>query len=314
MQWAYKIPVTAPCLKSFKWKIRVKSVWRSCNLNLASGYLRLDPCSECKISPLSLPLVCVRSDMAEQRLCQGHVAGGSEPSPTGWGVCGSGHTGQRTPAVAPTGRYIRFCVSVCVQWGLSVRDSCCVPEWRWGREKKTAVCVCVTVPSPLLSLRCLPISRCAEASVRVHRGCRVHGHLPCRLVRGQRLPSDPSNQICLYVDTQIYTNVNLSCSDSLTQSLIDSFCRPEAEEDSSGPARETVRSTTLNKLKVKLTLDFVSKTGAVSVFYILLMGDSSVCMEVSKKMTLFLSWCITLYDYFQIEIPHGVTFLCFSPD
>lgn len=58
IQWAYKIPVTAPCLKSFKWKIRVKSVWRSCNLNLASGYLRLDPCSECKISPLSSPRVC----------------------------------------------------------------------------------------------------------------------------------------------------------------------------------------------------------------------------------------------------------------
>lgn len=158
-----------------------------------------------------------------------------------------------------------------------------------GVEKKTAVCICVTVPSPLLSLRCLPISRCAEASVRVHRGCRVHGHLPCRLVRGQRLPSDPSNQTCLYVHTQIYTNVNLPCSDSLTQSLIDSFCRPEAEEDSSGPARETVRSTTLNKLKVKLTLDFVSKTGTVSAFYILLMGDSSACMEVSKKITLFLS-------------------------
>lgn len=160
MQWAYKIPVTAPCLKSFKGKIRVKSVWRSCNLNLASGYLRLDPCSECKINPLSPTLVCVRSDMAEQRLCQGHVAGGSEPSPTSWGVCGSGHTGQRTPAVAPTGRYIRLCVSVCVQWGLSVRDSCCVPEWRWGREKKQQSVYVWQFPHP-----CFPSAVCPSPGV-----------------------------------------------------------------------------------------------------------------------------------------------------
>ena len=86
--------------------------------------------------------------MAEQRLCQGHVAGGGEPSPASGGVCGSDHTGQRTPAVAQTGRYTLLCVSECVHvcasaqarvcvcvcgglgvGGLSVReDSCCVSE------------------------------------------------------------------------------------------------------------------------------------------------------------------------------------------
>uniref|UniRef100_A0A8D3A022 Scm like with four mbt domains 2 n=1 Tax=Scophthalmus maximus TaxID=52904 RepID=A0A8D3A022_SCOMX len=100
-----------------------------------------------------------RQDMAEQRLCQGHVAGGGQPSPAVGGVCGSGHAGQRTPAVAPTGR-------------------------------------------------------CGEAPVRVHRGRGVHGHLPRRLVRGQRLSSDPASQTSL----------------------------PEAEEDRCGSARETVGS------------------------------------------------------------------------
>lgn len=131
-------------------------------------------------STLLIPCGCVFSDLAEQRLFQGHVAGGSEPAQTGGSVCWSDHTGQRTPAVAPTGRYRRVCV-------------CVFKYQRVPAVSQSAVCqspVCclfmhvslgVTAPSPV-PLCCLPVSRCAKAPVRVHRGCRVHGHLPCRLV------------------------------------------------------------------------------------------------------------------------------------
>lgn len=84
----------------------------------ASGYLRSDHCPECKLILLG---ACGCVDPAEQRLCQGHVAGGGKPSAASRGVCGSDHTGQRTPAVAPTGRY--WCACVCVLDPVSA-DSC----------------------------------------------------------------------------------------------------------------------------------------------------------------------------------------------
>jgi len=99
-------------------KIRVKTVLLLRKLSPTSGHLRLDHCPEFKVNSdsFSLPffLFCVCSDMAVSNLCQGHVVGGGESSPAGGGVCGSDHTGQRTPAVAPTGRYRLLCVCMCV--------------------------------------------------------------------------------------------------------------------------------------------------------------------------------------------------------
>lgn len=133
----------------------------SCNVSLASGYLSVDHCPECKINSVSSSVcVFVCLDLAEQRLCQGHVAGGGKPSPASRGVCGSDHTGQRTPAVAPTGRYRR------VWWGGGIR--CQRTPAVSQTEGKTCVCVCDRSLTLLLSLlsTCLQVWRspCQSAS------------------------------------------------------------------------------------------------------------------------------------------------------